>query len=151
MKDILISGLVGAALLVLPLGAASVSSVPPSGPNSYFTDRAEPLQGSNWNTHLFEQVKQDVEQIRASHWPHRGDDFRLNNTLADLNDLQAKFQGHVYDDTVLQRSIDALSRVASYNRMPQRDRKIMNADIHRLRLFRRNHADWYYEHAPQDS
>lgn len=151
MKDILISGFVGAALLVFPLGAASVASPQPTGPNSFFADRAEPFHQGNWDTQLFQQVKRDVEQVRASRWPRGGDDFRLNNTIADLSDLQTRFQQHVYDDTVLQRSIDALSRVASYNRMPERDRKVLNEDISRLRLYRHNHADWYYDHAPQDS
>jgi hypothetical protein len=35
--------------------------------------------------------------------------------------------------------------------MPERDRKMINQDIHRLRVYRRNHADWYFEHAPQQS
>lgn len=151
MKHILVSGLAAAALLALPLGATRIANSQPASQHPFFTHRAVPFQQGDWHTRLFEQVKHDVQQIRASRWPRGNDNFRLNNSIAGLNGVQTKFDQHVYDDTALQRTIDALARVATYNRMPERDRKMINQDIHRLRLYRRNHADWYYAHAPQES
>jgi len=42
--------------------------------------------------------------------------------------------------------IDALGRVASYNRMNPRDRDILNDDVARLREYRDHHADWMRDH-----
>lgn len=151
MKRILVSGLAGAALLALPLCATRIASSPPAGQSSVFADRAVPAQGGYFHTGVLQQVKQDVEQIRTSRSARGNDSFRLNNSVAGLNEFQSKLDQHVYDDTALQRTIDALARVASFNRMPEHDRKMLKQDIQRLRVYRRNHADWYYEHAPQES
>jgi hypothetical protein len=42
--------------------------------------------------------------------------------------------------------IDALGRVASYNRMNPRDRDILDDDVSRLREYRDHHADWLRDH-----
>jgi hypothetical protein len=42
--------------------------------------------------------------------------------------------------------IDALGRVASYNRMTPRDRDILDDDVSRLREYRDHHADWLRDH-----
>lgn len=137
MKNILFSSIAGVSLLAFSLTVAG---------QDYYGDRGAFFHGEHWHAHLFEHVKQDVEHVRATTWPHGGDDFRLDKTIAELNELQGKFAHHVYDDRELGRVIDTLGRVASFNRMPPRDREMVNEDINHLREFREHHDDWFREH-----
>ena len=91
---------------------------------------------------MFERVKDDVEHVREVTWPGGGDDYRLDKTVGELNELQGKLANHVYDERQLDDVIETLGRVASYNRMAPRDRDILNDDISRLREYREHHADW---------
>jgi hypothetical protein len=58
--------------------------------------------------HLFERVKDDVEHVRSVTWPEGGDDFRLDRTLTQLDELQGKLANHVYDERELEAVIDTL-------------------------------------------
>ncbi len=91
-------------------------------------------------------MKKDVEHVRSTAWPRGGDNFRLDKTIAELDELQGNFAKHVYDDRELERVINTLGRVASYNRMPPGEREIINDDVSRLREYREHHADWFLEH-----
>lgn len=137
MKNLLLGSMAVASVLALSLTMAA---------QDYYGDRDAYFHGEHWHARLFEHVKQDVQHVRASTWPHGGDDFRLDKTIAELNELQGKFARHVYDDRELSRVIDTLGRVASYNRMPPRDRQMIDDDVNRLREYREHHADWFLEH-----
>ncbi len=80
--------------------------------------------------------------MQSATWPTGGDEYRLSATMDQLNQLQSKLANHVYDEASLDQVIDALGRVASYNRMAPRDRDMLNDDISRLRNYREHHADW---------
>jgi hypothetical protein len=91
---------------------------------------------------LFDDVRQDLQHVQSVTWPSGGDTYRLDKTMGELNNLQDKLGNHVYDERQLDDVIDALGRVASYNRMAPHDRDILNDDIARLREYRDHHADW---------
>ncbi|MGA2877402.1 MAG: hypothetical protein ABSG13_00460 [Bryobacteraceae bacterium] len=74
-----------------------------------------------------------MDHVREVTWPGGGDTYRLHRTVGELNELQGKLANHVYDERELDDVIDALGRVASYNRMPPGDRDILNDDLSRLR------------------
>lgn len=142
MRGILFGAVAAAGLLVFALtGIAQVGDS-----DSWHHDREAYFQGEHWHGHLFERVKEDVEHVRAMTWPNGGDKFRLSRTIRDLDDLQAKFAKHIYDDSALQRVIDALGRAASFNRMSSRERNVLVNDVVRLREYREHHADWFLEH-----
>lgn len=142
MRGFLLSSIAGASLLVLSLTATAQDR----DSDTFHHDREAYFQGEHWHGHLFERVKEDVEHVRATAWPQGGDEFRLDRTIHELDDLQSKFANHVYDDSDLQRVIDTLGRVASFNRMPPRERNIITDDVARLREYRDHHADWFNEH-----
>ena len=142
MRGILFTAVAVADLLLLSLtGMAQVHDS-----DSWHHDRDAYFQGEHWHGRLFERVKEDVEHVRATTWPGGGDKFRLDRTIRDLDNLQAKFAKRVYDDSALQRVVDTLGRVASYNRMAPRERKILDDDVAHLREYREHHADWFLEH-----
>jgi len=139
-KSILLHSLAGAGLLVFSLTATAQDR--PRDADSYHSDRDARFHDEHWRGHLFEDVRQDVEHVRAVTWPSGGDNYRLDDTVAALNQLQGKLADHVYDERDLNDVIGILSRVVSYNGMAPRDRDILNDDLNRLRDYREHHADW---------
>ena len=147
MRRVLFSSVATACLLVFSLTATAQDRGPGQDDDTFHHGRDAYFHGEHWHAGLFEQVKKDVEHVRSTAWPRGGDRFRLDKTVAELDELQGKFTSHVYDDRELERVIDTLGRVASYNRMPTPEREIINDDVTRLREYRDHHADWFNEHA----
>src|ERR1700761_7290773 len=111
--------------------------------DTYHNGRDAYFHGEHWHARLFDRVRQDVEHVRATTWPSGGgDEYRLDRTMHELDELQGKMANGVYDDRELSDVIDPLGRVASYNRMNPRERDILTDDVARLREYRDHHADW---------
>jgi hypothetical protein len=143
MKNILLKSMAGAGLLVFSLTSVTAQDRPRDrDDDSYRSDREARFRAEHWRARLFETVREDVEHVRTVTWPGGGDDYRLDRTVSELNELQGKLANHVYDERELDEVISALSRVVSDNRMAPRDRDILNDDLSRLRDYREHHADW---------
>lgn len=149
MNNVLLKSLAGAGLLVFSLTASAQDRDRDRNDDSYHSDRDAYFHGDRWRGQLFQRVREDVDHVRSVTWPGGGDEYRIGRTLDELNELQGKLANHVYDERELDDVIEALGRVASYNRMAPRDRDILNDDVARLREYREHHADWdrdRYEH-----
>jgi len=138
-KNILLS-LASAGFLVFSL--APTLAAQDRDNDTYHSDRDAYFHEPQWRGHLFERVKDDVQHVREVTWPGGGDQYRLERTVDQLNDLQAKLANHVYDERDLDAVIGVLSRVVSDNRMAPRDRDMLNDDLSRLQDYRAHHADW---------
>ncbi len=145
MRRALFSSFASGCLVVFSLTAAAQDRGPGQDEDPFHQGRDTYFHQEHWHAGLFEQVKKDVEHVRSTAWPKGGDRFRLDKTIAELDELQGKFASHAYDDKVLEHVINTLGRVASYNQMPPREREIINDDIGRLREYRDHHADWFNE------
>jgi hypothetical protein len=140
MRSILLRSLAGAGLLVFSLTGSAQDR--PRDDDSYHSDRDARFQDQHWRGRVFEDVREDVQHVRAVTWPSGGDNYRLDDTISALNQLQTKLADHVYDERDLNGVIGVLSRVVSDNRMAPRDRDILSDDLSRLRDYREHHADW---------
>jgi hypothetical protein len=138
MKNILLSSVAGAGLLIFALGATAQDR----DQDAYHSDRDAYFHDQHWRGHLFERVREDVQHVQAATWPGGGDQYRLGATVDQLNVLQDKLANHVYDERDLDAVIGTLSRVVTDNRMAPRDRDILTDDLSRMRDYRANHADW---------
>jgi hypothetical protein len=138
MKNILLSSVAGAGLLIFALGASAQDR----DQDAYHSDRDAYFHDQHWRGHLFERVREDVQHVQAATWPGGGDQYRLGSTIDQLNVLQDKLANHVYDERDLDAVIGTLSRVVTDNRMAPRDRDILTDDLSRMRDYRANHADW---------
>ena len=142
MKNILLRSLAGAGLLVFSLSASPQDRDRDRDSESYYRTRDTRFSDQRWRVRIFDDVREDVRHVQQVTWPGGGDEYRLNATEDQLDQLQSKLANHVYDESQLDQVIDALGRVASYNRMAPRDRDILSDDISRLREYREHHADW---------
>jgi hypothetical protein len=139
-RSTLLNSLASAGLLVFSF--TTMAQDRPRDDDSYHSDRDAYFHDQQWRGHLFERVKDDVEHVRAVTWPGGGDQYRLERTVDQLNDLQGKLANHVYDERDLDAVIGVLTRVVSDNRMAPRDRDMLNDDLTRLQDYRAHHADW---------
>lgn len=142
MRNVLLSSIAGAGLLIFSFTALAAPQDRDS--DAFHHDRDAYFQGQNWHMRLFDRVRDDVQHVEQTTFSGGGDQYRLDKTVDQLNDLQSKLANRVYDETELDRVIDTLGRVASFNRMSPRDRDILNDDIARLRDYRDHHADWVH-------
>jgi hypothetical protein len=141
MTTTLLSSVAGAGLFLFSLSAGAQDRRDPD--QVYHSDRDTYYHGDHWRARVFERVREDVEHVRSTTWPSGGgDQYRLDRTVSELNELQDKLADHEYDQRELDDVIASLGRVASYNRMPSRDRDILDDDVNRLREYRDHHADW---------
>ena len=66
MKNILVKRPCGGRFAgVSPLAPQEIANSQPASQHPFFTRPGRALSQGNWHTHLFAQVKHDVEQIRA--------------------------------------------------------------------------------------
>jgi hypothetical protein len=141
MTRILLSSIAGAGLFLFSFCAGAQDRL--GQDQIYHSDRDVYFHGEHWRARVFERVREDVEHVRSTTWPSGGgDEYRLDKTVSELNELQDKLAHRSYDEHELDDVIASLGKVASYNRMPSRDRDILNDDVNRLREYREHHADW---------
>jgi hypothetical protein len=97
---------------------------------------------SGWRARLFWHVREDLEHVQYATFPIGRDQYRIQRTKQELNELQDKLARGVYDERELDEVIGALQRVVADNRMSPRDRDLLNDDLRRLREYREHHEGW---------
>ncbi len=90
----------------------------------------------DWRDHLFDRVREDIDQIQRVTWPGGGDRYGLERTKQALNELQGRTDHGRPDDRQLDDVIRALGRVSNDNRLASRDRDVLKDDLRRLRELR---------------
>jgi hypothetical protein len=108
----------------------------------YHQDRDDRYRDDRWRTRVFWQVREDLEHVQAGTFPIGRDQYRLQRTKQELNELQDKLSRGVYDERELDEVIGALQRVVADNRLSPRDRDILNDDLRKLREYRERHEGW---------
>jgi hypothetical protein len=112
------------------------------GGDVFYRDRDAWFRRDNWRGQLFERVRLDVERVQSVSFSGGGDQYRLGSVIQELNELQGKLAAGRYDQRELDDVIGALQRVVRDNRMPPRDRDILNDDLNRLADFRARHDSY---------
>jgi hypothetical protein len=109
---------------------------------AYHHDRDDWYRGPDWRQRFFEHIREDVDHVRSKTFPFGGDQYRLANTIQQLNELQDKLARGRYDERELSDVIEALGRVVRDNRLSPRDRDVLSDDLNRMRDFRSRRGDW---------
>ena len=69
-------------------------------------------------------------------------DRRHARTKQELDELQGDLVSRRYSEQKVGDVINAMQRVVADNRMPPRDREILNQDLQHLRDYREHHGRW---------
>src|SRR5438132_725722 len=121
MNHILRNGVVAAAFLVF-MGVAGAQDRDRRDRDYdwYHQDRDDRYRENRWRTRLFWQVREDLEHVQAATFPFGRDQYRLQRTKQELNELQDKLSRGYYDQRELDEVIGALQRVVADNRLSPR-------------------------------
>jgi hypothetical protein len=123
----------------LLLGAALAAGLVSFGIQGFSQERDE----GYWKGRLFDRVRADLDMVQ-SHTPvFSGGEFRLTRAKEQLNQLQKDASEGRFVDRDLDEVIGTIQRVVADNRMPDRDRAMLNDDLNRLRDFREHHERYY--------
>ncbi len=132
MKMLLTVGILALATLGLNLAA-----------QDWYHDRDTRFQGEGWRMHLFEHVRTDLEYVQHNaHWAADRERRRLERTKQELGDLQAKLEGHRYDEHELSDVIDSIRKSANDTRLTPQDHDVLTNDLTRLEDYRAHHEHW---------
>jgi len=96
-----------------------------------------------WTGRLFARVQADIDHVQAITPTFSGDEFRLARAKQELNELQRNASAGRFDNRDLDDVMNALQRVITDNRMPARDRELLQDDLNRLREYKEHHERYY--------
>lgn len=108
----------------------------------YHNQRDRWFRGENWRSQFFQRIREDLDHAAATTFPFGSDQSRLERTKFELDELQQKLSRGFYDEQELDEVMGALQVVVQNNRLPPRDRAILNDDLSRMRDFRIRHDQY---------
>jgi hypothetical protein len=108
----------------------------------WYHDREQRFRDEHWRSHVFEQVRSDLDHIGSARRAAERERRRLEKTKQELTDLQAKLDQGRYDEGELNDVIDSLAKSANDERLSPRDRDVLHDDTNRLREYREHHEHW---------
>jgi len=148
MKHILLQMVAGAGLLVFgsSIGMAQDRDRDRDrdrdNGSTWYQTRDSFFREQHWKAHLFQRVREDLDQVQSTAFPGSRDEFRIARTKQELGELQSKLAENRYDQPELDDVIAGLQRVIDSNKLSARDRDMLADDVSRMRDYREHHEDW---------
>jgi hypothetical protein len=142
MKHILLQMIAGVGLLVFGTSIGMAQDRDRGSDSTWYQGRDSFFKEQHWKAHLFQRVRDDLDQVQSTTFPGGRDEFRIARTKQELGDLQTKLADNRYDQPQLDEVIAGLQRVIDSNKLSARDRDMLADDVSRLRDYREHHADW---------
>jgi hypothetical protein len=142
MKHVVRGGLAAVALLALVGAVGAQDRDRRDRDDDWHQGRDERYRGEQWRARMFSLIREDLDHVQNATFPIGRDQYRIQRTKQELNELQDKLGRGVYDERELDEVIGALQRVVADNRMSPRNRDALNDDLRRLREYREHHEGW---------
>lgn len=108
----------------------------------WYHERQDRYRGEEWRTHVFDQVRTDLEHVWSSYHAAQREQMRLNKTEEELTKMQADLNQGRFDNGLLNDVIDSLRKSSNDERLSQRDREVLADDLIRLKDYQNNHNHW---------
>lgn len=128
MRQLLTTGVIMATLTI---GAFA---------QDWYHDREERFRGDEWRSHVFMQVRTDLEHVWSGHAAERERD-RIVKTEQELTKMQADLDRGRWDNGMLNDVIDSVRKSSNDERLAPRDRDVLADDLNRLKDFQDHHND----------
>lgn len=144
MRHILLKMIAGVGLLVFgtSIGMAQDRDRDHGRDSSWYQSRESFFREQHWKAHLFQRVREDLDQVQTTAFPGGRDEFRIARTKQELGELQTKLADNRYDQPQLDEVIAGLQRIIDSNKLSPRDRDMLADDVSRMRDYREHHSDW---------
>jgi hypothetical protein len=104
----------------------------------WYHDRDARYHGEEWRTHVFTEVRTDLEHVWASRAKDR-EQVRLQKTKDELTKMQADLDVGRWDNGILNDVIDSIRKSSNDERLAERDRAVLADDLVRLKEFQDEH------------
>jgi hypothetical protein len=130
MTKTMIVGLI--AVVFLGLSAAA---------QDWYHDRDTRYRGDQWRSHVFAEIRTDLDHIWSANRAADKERERLDRTKQELRDLQAKLDHGEWDNGHVNDVIDSLRKSAYDQRLSERDRAVLNDDVNRLKDLQNQHNE----------
>jgi hypothetical protein len=104
----------------------------------WYQEREHRFSGDGWRSHLFLEVRTDLEHIWSGR-AHQKELDRLAKTEEQLTKMQADLDQTRWDHDLLEDVIDSIKKSADDERLTRRDRNILADDLARLKAFEDMH------------
>ena len=130
MKKTMITGLI--AVMFLGLSTAA---------QDWYHDRDARYRGDQWRSHVFAEIRRDLDHIWSANQAADKERKRLERTKQELRDLQAKLERGEWDNGHVNDVIDSLRKSANDERLSERDRAVLNDDVNRLKDLQNEHNE----------
>jgi hypothetical protein len=107
----------------------------------WYHDREERFRGEEWRSHIFMQVRTDLDHVWSLDRTSEKEHERVYKTKDELTKMQADFDQGRWDNGILNDVIDSIRKSANDDRLDPRDRAVLADDVARLKEFQdqRNH------------
>jgi hypothetical protein len=128
MKKTIMTGLI--AVMFLGLSTAA---------QDWYHDRDARYHGDQWRSHVFAEVRTDLDHIWSANHAAEKERERIERTKQELTELQAKLDHGVWDNGHVNDVIDSLRKSANDNRLSERDRAVLSDDVNRLKELQDQH------------
>ena len=123
-----------ALIAVLFLGLNTVAQT-----QDWYHEREGRYSGDRWRSHVFSEVRTDLDHIWSAYQAAEKERNRLERTKQELTDLQAKLDRGEWDNGHVNDVIDSLRKSANDERLSERDRAVLNDDVRRLKDLQAEH------------
>jgi len=105
----------------------------------WYHDRDARYGGDQWRSHVFAEVRTDLDHIWSAKHAADKERERLERTKQELSELQAKLDHGEWDNGHVNDVIDSLRKSANDDRLSERDRAILNDDVSRIKDLQNAH------------
>ena len=130
MRGFLTTGLMVAALAVTAVA------------QDWYHDRDARYHGEEWRSHVFTNVRTDLEHIYSGAAADR-ERTRLVKTEEELTKLQGDLERGHFDNGILNDVIDSIRKSSNDDRLNERDREVLADDLVRLKDYQDHHNHWH--------
>lgn len=108
----------------------------------WYHQREERFRGQGWRSHVFLQVRTDLEHVWSARFAADRERQRLARTEGELSKLQADLDAGRFDNGILNDVIDSIRKSADDQRLAPRDRDVLRDDVMRLKDYQDHHNHW---------
>ena len=108
----------------------------------WYHDRDQRFQGEEWRSHVFTNVRTDMEHIYSGAAADK-ERTRLIKTEEELTKLQGDLERGHFDNGILNDVIDSIRKSSNDQRLNERDREILADDLVRLKDYQDHHNHWH--------
>ncbi len=128
-------GFLTTGLMVVALAATAVAQ-------DWYHERDERFRGEEWRSHVFTNVRTDIEHIWSGAAADR-ERTRLVKTEEELTKLQGDLERGHFDNGILNDVIDSIRKSSNDDRLNERDREVLADDLVRLKDYQDHHNHWH--------